>query len=90
MTQAYDIRSYAFTGTALKVKILNANKAIRYLAFYAESGDCEICIGDADFDTNSFFVDEHTWFQMSVSSIENVWYRGDATSLRVLTNGTLV
>lgn len=89
MTQAYDIRSYAFTGTAVAVKILNVNAARQYLAFYAESGDCEICFGSADFDTNAFLVAEHTWFQMSVATLEAVWFRGDTSSLRVLTNGAL-
>jgi hypothetical protein len=89
MTQAYDIRSYSFTGTAVAVKIMNVNVARQYLAFYAESGDCEICFGTADFDTNSFTIAEHTWFQMFVPTLEIVWFRGLASEIRVLTNGSI-
>ena len=76
-------KDHGYTGTALAVKILEANPQRSYICFYAVEGSCEISIGSANFDTVRKVLPDGVMWEPEVAFIQEVWYRGDATKLCV-------
>lgn len=76
-------QDHPFLGTAVAVEILPVDSKRTYICFYSVFGNCEITIGDGDFDTCRKVLPEGVMWEPNLAFGRNIWFRGDGAKLVV-------
>ena len=76
--------SHGYTGTASPVQIMTEDTQRTYICFFAVSGDCDVVIGDNDFDANAITIPEGKMWEPTRNFISSIWFRGTGSKLSVI------